>query len=194
MPITTLLSWVIFQRKQRIPDSCLRLPQHKRFSGNSSSISHVILYVRRKVTNPGYYGKDAKAYRAPTTQPASQKSNPTQASNVCKAASTLLFQSLNGPNELPKKSFEFPFSLICLLNILTGQSWRVIKFGYTVGSELRTDLTRGLVSSEAPATNTLRMSRKEHWGRGRRTQVFSPGRVCHPNLQNFRRLLSQLST
>lgn len=69
----TLLSCVIFQRKQRIPDSCLRLPQHQRLYGNSSSISQLILYVRRKcnkrenLKTQGIMGRmqKHKGYRAP---------------------------------------------------------------------------------------------------------------------------------
>ena len=41
-------AWYLNVNWQRIPDSCLRLPQHKRFSGNSSSISQLILYIIRK--------------------------------------------------------------------------------------------------------------------------------------------------
>ena len=69
----TLLSYVIFQRKQRIPDSCLRLPQHQRLYGNSSSISQLILNVRRKcnkrenLKRQGIIGRmqKHKGYQAP---------------------------------------------------------------------------------------------------------------------------------
>ena len=59
----------------------------------------------------------------------------TPVSNVYKAALISLFWALNGLNELPEMRFKFLFSLIGKLTMafLTGQSWRVLKSGYTGG-------------------------------------------------------------
>ena len=59
----------------------------------------------------------------------------TPVSNVYEAAPISLFKALNGLNELPKVSFEFPFNLIgkSTMAFLTGQSWRVLKSGYAGG-------------------------------------------------------------
>ena len=50
-----------------------------------------------------------------------------------------MFWTPNGLNELPEVRFEFPFNLIGDHDkqnkaFLTGQSWRVLKSGYTAGS------------------------------------------------------------
>ena len=66
--------------------------------------------------------------------------NLTLISTVCEAAQRSLFWTPNGLNELPEVRFEFPFNLIgdhYKQNkglFLTGQSWRVLKSGYTAGS------------------------------------------------------------
>ena len=160
MPITTLLSCVIFQRKQRIPDSCLRLPQHKRLYGNSSSILQLILYVRRKcnkrenLRTKGIIGRMQKrtGHQARSLR---RRCNPTQASNVCKAAPRPLFVALNGLNELPEESFEFPFSLICQLNIFNGpiMARNQILAGTRLGAQLRTDLQRNSLYCAARIAN-----------------------------------------
>ena len=58
---------------------------------------------------------------------------------MCEAAQRSLFWTPNGLNELPEVRFEFPFNLIGDHDkqnkaFLTGQSWRVLKSGYTAGS------------------------------------------------------------
>ena len=60
----------------------------------------------------------------------------TPVSNVYKAALISLFWALNGLNELPEMRFKFVFSLIgkLTMSFLKGQSWRVLKSGYTGGA------------------------------------------------------------
>ena len=72
--------------------------------------------------------------------------------NVCEAATRSLFWTPNGLNELQEERFEFPFILIgkSTMTFLTGQSWHVLKSGYTAGGPeqrfhdvvSQTDLTR----------------------------------------------------
>ena len=56
-------------------------------------------------------------------------------SDVCEAAPISLFWVPNGLNELPEERFEFLFILIgqSTMAFLTGQSGRVLKYGYTGG-------------------------------------------------------------
>ena len=60
----------------------------------------------------------------------------TPVSNVCEAAPIFLFKALNGLNELPEVSFEFPLNLIgkSTMAFLTSQSSRVLKSCYTGGN------------------------------------------------------------
>ena len=66
-----------------------------------------------------------------------RRRNLTSVSNVCKAAERSLFWTPTGFIELPEVCFEFPYKMIGELAMasLSGQSWRVLKSGYTGGGQ-----------------------------------------------------------
>ena len=61
----------------------------------------------------------------------------TPVNKVCEAATIPLFWAPKGLNELQKMRFEFPFDLTnkSTMGFLTCQSWRVLKFWYTSGTQ-----------------------------------------------------------
>ena len=74
--------------------------------------------------------------------------NLTPVSNVCEAAPISMFWAPNGLNELPEVRVEFPFILIgkSAMASITGQSWHVLKSGYTGGDPEQGCFADGLIT------------------------------------------------